>query len=55
MEGWTLLRQYMEIDFAPARVDIPVRPARLAPEPLFLQGALLLALKDVFAMPALGA
>ncbi|MCC6585456.1 MAG: ROK family transcriptional regulator [Bryobacterales bacterium] len=55
MEGWALLRKYMEIDFAPARVDIPVRPARLAPEPLFLRGALLLALKDVFAMPALGA
>ncbi|HCC57331.1 MAG TPA: hypothetical protein DEQ47_08705 [Solibacterales bacterium] len=54
MESWDQLRPFVETEFAPSQIPIHILPARMAPEPLFLQGALSLALHDVFAQPALG-
>jgi hypothetical protein len=53
-EAWDLVRPMIVTEFAPSHIQIPLQPARLAPEPLFLQGALSLALRRLFAQPSLG-
>lgn len=52
--AWDLMGPMIENTFAPSRIAIKVRPAKLAPEELFLQGAISLALNNAFAKPRIG-
>lgn len=53
-EVWDLIAPMIRTHFVPSQIELPLKPAQLAPEPLFVQGAVSLALRQSFAQPRLG-